>query len=514
MDLKKFIYGHCVSPVRVRVWDTYTSSYIVRELPCGKCLHCKNTHVNEWVTRLYAQAKYSAYVYYITLDYAPFDISNTESRKLAAETAACYHNLNSTKSYGMHPLLLKKNHLQDFFKRFRRKNENIKIQYFACGEYGTHANGRGYGRPHFHAIIFSNFPISHDMFQDAWTINGYKIGNVDYNDLRANGSLDNINSENKFLNAKYVFKYVCKYLQKSDFDFEKLATIDFHRTYFDSLRQTMFKSDLFSELFIQDSGQSVYTWKNYISDYSPFIVCSKRPSIGYEYLVNNIERFNKRDFRLFGLSENGLVFPAYFRRKVKETYCPFVAVGKKSCLPTTSSRIGYILSVLREIEDSRTDTSNFVNILQNAWCSSKDKNGNLILNCFHGGSLVGSIPCASLHMYETYDNIFYQFNGFGYTCWQKVKKLGYVRLQDMAITDVLRDVSPHFGNYYNEYVKPMHDIKELQENELKDTIKSVYSAHGEKAEEIFLQEVYARYQAELQDIYKNKLLQQNSKNQF
>lgn len=225
MDLKKYIYSHCVSPVRTKVWDSYSQSFIYRELPCGKCLHCRNTHINEWCTRLIAQRKYSKYCYYVSLDYAPFTLSDPTSRSLAAETAAVYHNINKFGKYGMHPLVLCKNHLQDFYKRLRKLG--VKCQYFACGEYGTHANGRGFGRPHFHNIIFSNFPISQDIFDKAWTINNYKIGRVDFVDM-SNLALGDTNSLK-------IYKYVCKYLQKADFDFEKLATIDFHRTYFKSL---------------------------------------------------------------------------------------------------------------------------------------------------------------------------------------------------------------------------------------------------------------------------------------
>ena len=158
MNLRNYIYGHCVSPISTKIWDAYSQSYIIRQVPCGKCLHCQNTHINEWVTRLVAQRKYSKFCYYVSLDYAPFSVANPVALKLARETAACYHNINATSHYGMHPLLLCKNHLQDFYKRLR-KNTGIKLQYFACGEYGMHANGRGYGRPHFHNIIFANEPI-------------------------------------------------------------------------------------------------------------------------------------------------------------------------------------------------------------------------------------------------------------------------------------------------------------------------------------------------------------------
>lgn len=274
MDIKKYIYGHCVSPQRVKVWDEYSRSFIYRELPCGKCLHCRNTRVNEWVTRLYAQSNYSKNVYYINLDYAPFSYVEKEysceaARFLAIETAAVWHNINKYHVFGYHPLLLKKNHLQDFFKRLR-KNTGKKFQYFACGEYGTHAEGHGYGRPHFHIILFSNESFEPSEIEDAWSLYGYKIGRVDFNDLRANGSFDEINNTN--LSSKFVFKYVCKYLQKPDFDFEGLATIDFHRAYFEASRTLMCSQFEFLHVNSEDYNR---LWREYKRDYAPFVLRKK-----------------------------------------------------------------------------------------------------------------------------------------------------------------------------------------------------------------------------------------------
>ena len=507
MDIKKFIYGHCVHPVRTRIWDTYSQSYKVRELSCGKCLHCKNTRINEWVTRLYAQAEYSAFVYFITLDYAPFDLSSPVGRFLASETGACYHNINSTGHYGMHPLVLCKNHLQDFFKRLR-KQLAFKIHYFACGEYGTHAKGRGYGRPHFHAIIFSNNEITPEQFIKAWTINGYQIGRVDFNDLRANGSFDNLNSSN-INSSKYVFKYVCKYIQKSDFDFSQLATIDFHRTFFEAMHYTIVQDSLFSTSLVADASKNDFTWDKYVSAYSPFTVCSRRPSIGFEYLQENLTRFTLRDYRLFGLPKECKTFPSYFRRKAKEQLCEYVATGQKSCLPSTAARTGYVLSVLREIENSRIDFANHKDSLFNSWHTSRNKKGELRLFHYSHGHCVAELPLHDLNIFDNKNHFMYQFNGYSYIVWAKIKKCGFVRLCEMDIGDVLREMWPRFKYLFDNYIKPAYDEQVLNESDLYNSLLVAYG--NENTYEKFYQEVYARYQVELQNLYKNKLLQQNSK---
>lgn len=524
MDLKKYIYSHCVSPVPVKTWDALSCQFVVREQPCGKCLHCRNTHVNSWVTRLYAQQKYSKHTYYITLDYAPFSyenvpLSDPTVQQLAAETAACWHNLNKNHKYGLHPILLNKNHLQDFFKRFR-KNTGIKIQYFACGEYGTKAEGTGYGRPHFHIIVFSDTAISQKQFEDAWSVNGYQIGRVDFNDLDLNGTT-NPNLKNG-LSSSFVFKYVCKYLQKGNFDFESLSTINFHRAYFKSLQYVLDKADtLFPELVpITDSKTIEFNWQQYIRDYSPFVVCSKRPSIGLEYFKENEERFCSRDYRLFGLSAECTVFPAYYKRKAKEKLFSFCALGSDSLRPSTSSRIGYILSVLTSLRDMRLQISDTFGNVGDSWCAASVaqlnncKNANLL----HKNDLYinefGYIKATDLHIYDTMSKIMYQFNGYGYNLWKKYNSLGFVKIGYMDIVDVINKIYPKYQVFKDNYLTPEENSRVLHQNELYDTISNLYSGDWCEKLNSFRNDVFAYYQAELDSMYKRDLLTNNSKNTF
>lgn len=505
MDIKKFIYGHCISPVRVRTWDALANAYVVRDVPCGKCLHCRNTHVNEWCTRLYAQSMYSKFVYFVTLDYAPFDLTSSVARSLAAETAAVYHNISFTHKYGMHPLVLCKNHLQDFFKRLRR-NTNKKLQYFACGEYGTHAGGKGFGRPHFHIIIFSNQEFTSTEFEDAWTINGYKIGRVDFHDLHSNGSFtQNVG----VYSSKYIFRYVCKYLQKSDFDFEKLSTIDFHRTYYRSLT-SVFEShpDLFSTEFIKNSGLDDYKWSDYCSDFAPFTCCSKRPSIGSGYFHDNLQRFSKGDFRLFGLpKECPTAFPRYYLKKTKEHLCPFMAFSRESDKVSSNSRISFISSVLREIYDERLSIDKLSNPSSYGWRVG-DYEG---YKCMFKGEQddypsYRHILFADLHMYDFRSNIFYQFNGYGYNLWHKVNKIGYVRCGYLDIIDALNKIDPFIKNLQDVVLVPFEQQRVLNEHDLYSTISVLFGSVDK-----FHDEAYRYYQDELSRNYKTQLLSNNSK---
>ena len=513
MDLKKYIYGHCVSPISMPIFDAYTQSMLVQKVPCGKCLHCRNTHLNEWVTRLYAQSMYSNFVYFITLDYAPFSyvkdtFTDSVAESLSIETAACWNNINKYKRYGMQPLLLVKSHLQKFFKRFR-KNTHKKIQYFACGEYGTHADGHGFGRPHFHAIIFSDSAITLQEFEDAWTLDGYKIGNIDYYDITAQAKCTNIHSS--LMDAKYCFKYVCKYLQKSDFDFQKLATIDFHRAYFDSLQYVATKTEtLFPEYErINDSKVLEDNWQEYTAKYSPFIVCSRRPSIGIAYLQDNLERFKNYDFRLFGLPQEVQSFPRYFVRKTKESLCDFDVLGKKSLLPASSSPLGGRLSVLYTLQNILHDFAFFDGSAQFPWNIVRNSQG---IKGIDFGS--GFMPLSSFHFYDRKNKIMYQFNGSYYTLWVRVRKLGFVRLCELGVYDVLNEVQPQFNNLFEHYISRSHASKILQERELASTISTLYEGRESEKMKKFERDVYAYYLNELSLRRKKDLLSNNSKIEF
>lgn len=86
---------------------------------CRKCLECMQVRANEWALRGHFE--------------------------LAEHSENCFLTL----TYEDNPVHLKKEDLQNFIKRLRKKIDPIKIKYFSCGEYGD----KKY-RPHYHIIIF------------------------------------------------------------------------------------------------------------------------------------------------------------------------------------------------------------------------------------------------------------------------------------------------------------------------------------------------------------------------
>ena len=130
----------CLRPVLIQ-----QGSIKPMEVPCGKCMVCKEMIAKEWSTRLLHEYKSHSKACFITLTYSEESLPEDES--------------------------ISKEELQKFFKRLR-KNSGMEIKYFACGEYGEK-----YGRPHYHAILFG-IGLKHDdkvIIEKSW-----KFGSVNY----------------------------------------------------------------------------------------------------------------------------------------------------------------------------------------------------------------------------------------------------------------------------------------------------------------------------------------------
>jgi hypothetical protein len=105
------------------------------QVPCGRCIGCKLEHSRQWAVRIMHERQLHERAYFLTLTY--------DDEHLPSD-----HSLN-------------KEHLQKFFKRYRKSCG--KLRYYACGEYGEQTL-----RPHYHACIFGHeFPdlLSLEAFQ-------------------------------------------------------------------------------------------------------------------------------------------------------------------------------------------------------------------------------------------------------------------------------------------------------------------------------------------------------------
>lgn len=93
-------------------------------VPCGKCFTCRSKYRLSWQLRLQHELlSYNYNAMFLTLTYNDDNLPDNET-------------------------LVKKD-VQNFIKRLRKFYNDVKIRYFAVGEYGTEKH-----RPHYHLIIY------------------------------------------------------------------------------------------------------------------------------------------------------------------------------------------------------------------------------------------------------------------------------------------------------------------------------------------------------------------------
>lgn len=147
-------------------------------LPCGRCTSCRLEKSRQWAARIAHEAQYL---------WEEFDLPSTFITLTYDEA-----------HYPMYGSLVPE-HLQKFFKRFRRRIEPEKIRYYASGEYGSTCpkhekeNCPSCGplqRPHYHAIVLGygfpdrqnlgdrqGFPIYESNFlHELWPYGMHEIG--------------------------------------------------------------------------------------------------------------------------------------------------------------------------------------------------------------------------------------------------------------------------------------------------------------------------------------------------
>lgn len=117
------------------------------EIPCGQCLECRLEYSRQWANRCVLEASEHKDNCFLTLTYDDIHVPLNDS-------------VNSITGEITKVKTLVKRDLQLFIKRLRKElnKDDIKIRYFACGEYGSHTK-----RPHYHIIIFGWKPNENDL---------------------------------------------------------------------------------------------------------------------------------------------------------------------------------------------------------------------------------------------------------------------------------------------------------------------------------------------------------------
>ena len=108
--------------------------------PCGKCPACKSRRVQQWIFRIKEEFKVSTSAFFVTLTYDTDNVPISPNGFMTLGRVS-----KRSHDYGKMVYL----DWQNFMKRLRRQ-QLIKIRYYACGEYGEERQ-----RPHWHAILFN-----------------------------------------------------------------------------------------------------------------------------------------------------------------------------------------------------------------------------------------------------------------------------------------------------------------------------------------------------------------------
>lgn len=140
--------AQCLTPFYVK--DKHTKDEI--PVPCGKCPSCSARRVSGWSFRLMKEGERSSSSFFITLTYDNDHVPITKRGYMS----------------------LSKEHLQKYFKRLRKLNDE-KLKYYAVGEYGGKTM-----RPHYHIILFN---AKLETVLKAWALDGryfgdYHVGKV------------------------------------------------------------------------------------------------------------------------------------------------------------------------------------------------------------------------------------------------------------------------------------------------------------------------------------------------
>lgn len=155
-------------------------------VPCGKCIQCQRSYIDDWFVRCYYEWKNSAQTYFYTLTYNEKYVPRYAGR-----------------------LVFKRRDVQLFIKRLKKhlRKFGVNLKYIVTSEFGEL-----YGRPHYHALFFLDKEVNPYLFyrivQDCWSMFDVKYQLSDSRGFVKYG--DNVGLVDSSAGIRYVTKYVVK----------------------------------------------------------------------------------------------------------------------------------------------------------------------------------------------------------------------------------------------------------------------------------------------------------------
>lgn len=227
-------------------------------VPCGHCIGCRLDKSREWALRCMMELKsQNGIAIFLTLTYNELSVPIT------------YYPDPSTGE-ALPGLTLRLDDLQRFWKRLRRSlPDDMKIRYFACGEYGSQT-----WRPHYHAIVFGYRPDDLVLYEKHETISYFTSDSLSRIWPAGNAVVAGVT----FNTCAYVARYTAK----------KACTLG---------------SDFYEKFNMEP----------------PFLVMSRRPGIGWSYLEQHKNFLENDRIYVAGSDPIDGKVPRSFIQKIEES---------------------------------------------------------------------------------------------------------------------------------------------------------------------------------------------------
>lgn len=356
----------CLSPRILSIKDSFGSvKNIVSD--CGHCIRCGQRHMDEWVSRMilhsYAgtdpitRIEFSSpwkYCYFVTLTYGSYNLFDFDKHPFKKDWESSFpvcdrNNFHNKPAWT--PSILCIEHIQKYLKRLRALlPSSNSISFVYCGEYGHE-----FGRPHWHLIVWSFEPIDSDFFSLAWgykvksnsstdfssyrsnvhndNVSFWSIGDVRVDDLCKNGTFSNVPIHGANKSASYAFRYVCKYLCKSE-ELPESTLKRFYQAFINLPLDSAPASALnvpegidfsnFQNRVFERSNKIYYhvDFASFKKICKPIFGFSLGNSIGKDYFFANRARFVAGNFALPQFQLKNLTFPRYYHFLLSLERCP------------------------------------------------------------------------------------------------------------------------------------------------------------------------------------------------
>lgn len=216
---------------------------LYEQIPCGHCWACKLNYSAQWATRIMYECRNSEHNYFITFTYDDMHLPIAETTEYNGKT---FTN-DGTWSGTLFPADIDR-FINSLRKYFERKGHS-GIKYFYAGEYGETTK-----RPHYHMILM-NCPLDVKEFYDFHIDERKKLHwkSHEVEKYWEEGMIDI--GEVEFASAAYVARYCMK-----------------------KISDEVDKSKYWEEGLMPE-----------------FVRMSRRPGIGKQYLLDNMDEIYKTD---------------------------------------------------------------------------------------------------------------------------------------------------------------------------------------------------------------------------